>query len=294
MEQEKSLQAKDPSAIQTPQEGTPSPTATPTYHIPLTQPTPKKSFLKKPLFWIAIFILFVFAGAYFFIYQSLENKVSQLTSHQVSPTQTVALTPTPTISYATIDRTNWKVYQNKKYDYSLKYPPFMEVTEGGFSEVDGVLLHDPDTTGFSIEKNYWDTADKENDIFALIITVKKNNDSKSLVQIKNDELIDPYLQQNGFHQEVEPYTIDGEQAFGAPEQSASGLYKIATTHKGKIYFFIFYSELTKTGRAILSTFKFDVQPTTIYSTCRPRPACLDATPRCLIAETADTCPAPTK
>lgn len=29
-------------------------------------------------------------------------------------------------------------------------------------------------------------------------------------------------------------------------------------------------------------------------TCRPRPACLDATPRCLIPETSDMCPAPTK
>jgi hypothetical protein len=39
---------------------------------------------------------------------------------------------------------------------------------------------------------------------------------------------------------------------------------------------------------ILSTFKFiDQTPT---PTCRPRPACLDTTPRCLIPETSDMCP----
>ena len=29
-------------------------------------------------------------------------------------------------------------------------------------------------------------------------------------------------------------------------------------------------------------------------TCIPRPSCLDATPRCMIAQTSDMCPAPTK
>lgn len=39
---------------------------------------------------------------------------------------------------------------------------------------------------------------------------------------------------------------------------------------------------------VLSTFKFlDVSPT---PTCRPRPACLDAMPKCLIPETSDMCP----
>ena len=46
----------------------------------------------------------------------------------------------------------------------------------------------------------------------------------------------------------------------------------------------------KTFSQILSTFKFlEASPT---PTCRPRPACLDATPRCLIPETSDMCPKP--
>lgn len=40
---------------------------------------------------------------------------------------------------------------------------------------------------------------------------------------------------------------------------------------------------------ILSTFKF-VDQATPRPTCKPRPACLDATPRCMIAETSDMCP----
>ena len=32
------------------------------------------------------------------------------------------------------------------------------------------------------------------------------------------------------------------------------------------------------------------QNTTPTPTCRPRPACLDATPRCMIPETSDMCP----
>ena len=34
--------------------------------------------------------------------------------------------------------------------------------------------------------------------------------------------------------------------------------------------------------------KINIQKPT--PTCRPRPACLDATPRCMIAETSDMCP----
>ncbi len=40
---------------------------------------------------------------------------------------------------------------------------------------------------------------------------------------------------------------------------------------------------------ILSTFKFTDQ-TSPTPTCRPRPACLDSEPRCMIAETKDMCP----
>ena len=40
---------------------------------------------------------------------------------------------------------------------------------------------------------------------------------------------------------------------------------------------------------ILSTFIF-IDSANTTPTCRPRPACLDATPRCMIPETSDMCP----
>jgi hypothetical protein len=59
-----------------------------------------------------------------------------------------------------------------------------------------------------------------------------------------------------------------------------------------IYEYVFLSdkqERTLIISQILSTFKF-LDNGTITPTCRPRPACLDSTPRCLIPETEDICP----
>ncbi len=57
----------------------------------------------------------------------------------------------------------------------------------------------------------------------------------------------------------------------------------------KIISFIIIKEEQKLLDQILSTFKFTEQ-TNPTPTCRPRPACLDAIPRCMIPETSDMCP----
>jgi hypothetical protein len=40
----------------------------------------------------------------------------------------------------------------------------------------------------------------------------------------------------------------------------------------------------------LSSFKLKNETASPTPTCRPRPACLDAKPRCMIAQTSDMCP----
>src|SRR5690242_15503159 len=104
MDKDSSLQSIK-SEVTTPVELSSEISATNTPHIPLPTPTPKKSFLKKPLFWIAIIILFIFTGSYYFIYQNLENKVSQLSESKnvvipsVTPSSIIAQLPSAVTSF---------------------------------------------------------------------------------------------------------------------------------------------------------------------------------------------------
>ena len=64
-------------------------------------------------------------------------------------------------------------------------------------------------------------------------------------------------------------------------QSKGKYYMLQTTLAG--------GGLQRRFDGLISTFKFDNQPFST-PTCKPRPKCLDETPRCMIPETSDMCP----
>ena len=72
---------------------------------------------------------------------------------------------------------------------------------------------------------------------------------------------------------------------------AAGIPYMLCAQKGEKYIFVAVYENNQNGNLankILSTFKFlDQNPS---ATCIPRPACLDAVPRCLIPESENMCP----
>jgi hypothetical protein len=136
MDNEKAVVTTNPSAVQTPSAPNPQQAAKPIPAIPVpTRPQSKKSFLKKPFFWIVVVIAFIFAGAYYYIYSNLENKVSQLT-HETKPTQkTLNTILTPTINPTPI--TEWIPYTNAPKEATFKLPKgwFTEsFAEGGPDE----------------------------------------------------------------------------------------------------------------------------------------------------------------
>ncbi len=79
------------------------------------------------------------------------------------------------------------------------------------------------------------------------------------------------------------YSWDGITRTYFKSNNNSFIFEISKKEKSPSHFFSYDQ--------ILSTFKF-VEPATLTPrpTCKPRPACLDATPRCLIPETSDMCP----
>lgn len=131
MDQNNSLQPKQPTdaasanppANQVPQKTESSP-------IPAsTESQPKKSFLKNPLFWIVIIFLLIFAGAYYFIYSNLENKVTQLTQERKIANKVIT-TPIPATSY--------KNYTEQDNTFSLTYPSEIELNK--YDQKSGVNL----------------------------------------------------------------------------------------------------------------------------------------------------------
>ncbi len=73
-----------------------------------------------------------------------------------------------------------------------------------------------------------------------------------------------------------------------PNTNKVGLGLSYLDHGGNTFAFSGSVNNEQAFTQILSTFKFTDQIPT--PTCIPRPACLDATPRCMIPETSDMCP----
>ncbi len=208
-----------------------------------------------------------------------------------TPTPNVHITPSPSPD----PTAGWKTYTNTAGDYSIKYPatatieaaqkPSVSISFMGQEQVQSGRTQTELFDGYKV------TVSSEQ------IAPGQTAQSAALYQNKNviNGCPAPEVAKVSG---VETAKISGLTAYHYTIMNCLGDYDMYLVQNSNTIYSInlLYTASTasqkdayyQTATQILSTFKFvDQTPT---PTCRPRPACLDATPRCLMPETADMCP----
>lgn len=239
------------------------------------QSTPPKKKSKLIYLFVALIVLLVLT-----ISASIGVNLYKASRAKITPTPSLTLraSPTPT---STIDTSTWKTYTNSKYGFSLMYPSLLKVTSfpsnklATFSfqyvKFDGVntLCYnyhvDPETLNSSEDVKQW-------------ISQKPNKSTAPILPYTNslDKNITGYSQEGGGTVPTfnTVYIKYGKSIFS---------FEISGCGEGESY--RQYPKSEEIIEKMISTFKFDSNIPT--PTCMPRPACLDATPRCMIAEPAN-------
>lgn len=244
--------------------------------------------LSKKLLILAVLLLSIhFIGlplSQIASYYSVLSSVYSLNIYDYNSRKAQQITPQPT----TNPTANWKSFKNTTLGFELKYPP------------DYIIIRNTNSS-FQLGT---DKLGSDN------ISISNENGSEfiKLNTLKSCKKIAEEIEQKSLTDR--PPCLDEGKKFGQAED-------ITNTKIGNTDAISFY--LTSTGRGItsriiqsktnqilqlsisqfsttknktdqiLTTFKFLDSPT-ISPTCVPRPACLDASPRCLIPETSDICP----
>jgi hypothetical protein len=252
---------------------------------------PKKAFKKWLLIvLVIILVLSLPIGGYLLL-----GKMGIKSNASTVTIQTIKLTTTPNPT------ANWKTYSGN--GFLINYPPDVLLQESDDPQAFITNLKSKLVT-LKVDKHDPKNNNPNEDNFNLEIRVADNPNNLTPKQI-----IDKYL---GPTSATHPETQAVNNKINSTMKDfklnqISGTYAIfgfdydyetiIMAKNNKIYTFIYHdgegqgvsSKTNKTINQILSTFKFTdiLNPT---PTCRPRPACLDSTPRCLIAETEDMCP----
>ncbi|HSW90126.1 MAG TPA: hypothetical protein VLH19_04615 [Patescibacteria group bacterium] len=221
----------------------------------ITAQTSKPNTLSLALILLVLILLGV-SG--FLAYQNMQLQ-KQLAMVPVE-TQATAASPTPT----TDPTANWKTYTNSALGISFKYPNIGTITNTYSQPKSG------QPTFIVSNKPYFDPT--------KLPSCESGTKQTCLIAGKN------WNQTS----DVETITLadKNESSFFVAVTNSDGgtsvLHVVQTKNPMiEIVFSVDGAGLEETFQQILSTFKF---------TCKPRPACLDATPRCMIPETADMCP----
>lgn len=205
---------------------------------------------------------------------------------RTGPNCEFAACPTPKESTSSADMTDWKTYTSDKYSFTIKHPDDWYNKE----EIVGNSERgtDSDQTYFALGIGKGDrfpsTVSSDYPNLNVIVYENANLDDKikSSIQDKSDQL--DIIQFAG-------QTATKISHFNStnPELVSPSYTNIITQKNSNI--FVFYYPVIKSPadsviiNQILSTFKFtDTAPA---ASCMPRPACLDATPRCLLPEPAE-------
>lgn len=271
---------------------------------PVTQPQPlKKPFFSKTIiavFVIAIILILLPVGAYLFL--NSNKQVACTTEAKLCPDGTYVSRTGPKCEFTACPsnpRLNWKTYIDNDYNFSFAYPPALNVQKKQPNPIGAeILIYDPKIgtkSGAMAGINVY------HEFFALYLPEYITFDN--LYASPSGSIINMYSKVFGNYQltKNENRLVDGKKAFyytriplpidtkepgtgkGLYVKFADDLVAAIESPENK------FSDL----KLILSTLKFNnqVSPT---PTCRPRPACLDATPRCMIPETSDMCPSTRK
>lgn len=235
---------------------TPPPASEPKHKIP--------TWLKILAPGVVIILAIALSAGAFVLSKNQASKTTEVATPTIAPTATPTPTPNPTAS--------WKTYVNTEGDYSIKYPSdfTLHVNEA----------HVFETNTYKPTANHLELDSDKSGVIPYI-TISFSGSSSATFQ-------DFINQQVGSDQSPSYKTTTIDVYDNIP--SAAGTQTAAfSQHNNKFYVITIENTADKTfPNMFLSTFKFtDISPA---PTCRPRPACLDTTPRCMIAETPDMCP----
>lgn len=196
--------------------------------------------------------------------------------------------PVPTLTFTPLDTTTWKTYSADLF--TIKYPPDWgpnprNPSASSFWSPEAIEYQKkyPENVGVIPGYNisYYLTFERF-DPNTLAGKVKYYlSDDKQVIYI-TDVFKFSVDGKEGIYFGI--YGIDTEKEFAIP---LNGKILHFTLRKySNNSFNVRFADIFKT---MLSTIKFNnsISPT---PTCKPRPACLDANPRCLLPETSDMCP----
>lgn len=259
----------------------PTPSAQPTVPSSVSSMVPAPKFGAHILVWIigGIVILAVGIG------------IGLLLAKDIFPPLQILPAPTPS-PIATVDPiANWKTYTDPLNTFSFKYP--MNLTDlkdqGGVS---GPWTGNPQSIINLGDKMTirWGT-DAPYDGFS-VYTVSKLV-SLSLLDYLHKEVEAAKNSPRGIKSgTITETSLGGQTAAFIDNTVIHREYFIPSPDGKKI---VVLSRINSTDSflntfdQILSTFRF-VEQATPKPTCKPRPACLDTNPRCLLPETSDMCP----
>lgn len=242
----------------------------------LELPYPEEKLLRPPTFfekfsWIkpSVIVLLLITTLISSIYYLLKIENSSTRTKNTQPV--ISATPSPIISPSD-PNAGWKTYISPEGKYSIKYPfdYTLSQTSPDSSTISNILPN-----------------------FKLTIT-HKPSDNKTLPQLIEENKICDISPAQG-----KPAVVNGIKPAQLYLDNSCGSYitTVAYTINNETLYIIsveaqsIYNEVKQETDKILATLKF-IEPaeTSPKPSCRPRPACLDSVPRCMIVETPDMCP----
>jgi hypothetical protein len=165
----------------------------------------------------------------------------------------------------------WKTYVDSQYQFSLKYPPDLGVTKSLPRDRNDLIY---DHIYLNPQANLYSLRPQ--------ISISIYSTYRPGAIIGNPRTLWEPIEIGSIKGEVAsiPSTLEPEIWVVIPRPDYNLVVSADSKDKKLLY-------------QILSTFRFLNDPLdspVITPTCRPRPACLDARPRCLMPETSDMCP----
>lgn len=263
---------------------TPQPKSPPTEQQPTQLPIkPRKAFKKWVLIALVI-ILFLSLpiGGYLYLGKmGFHPKPSTITIQNKKPS------PASNAANATA---NWKTFEDKQFGFTFKYPEDFIIDK---------KLQDTKTETMSLLINFKTKDDKPDKVSPVELLYVYNPSNLSLEKLQeklaNNPMGEgPSLIDKNDTQLTNANNITAQ--YSDIHYCVSNCKSYTWSYKNQVFQMIFHPNYGNKNQIykdyfdkIFSTFKFTDQnsPT---PTCKPRPACLDATPRCMIAETSDMCP----
>ncbi|GIW61985.1 MAG: hypothetical protein KatS3mg089_0837 [Patescibacteria group bacterium] len=233
---------------------------------------------KVIIFGIAFLIIIILSltGTYYAL------QMEQIKNIRKVPPSTS--TPTPT----TDPTANWKTYQNSEYEFSFNYPSNLVVQEEKKEEYNIINLSSAYKPPFSdhvsirllvypdVETGLKVWIDKY--VIQELPSGKRGSIVSGEISSYKNGIINGYSFIGG-KKSMDKYIVFKEK---------NDIYVVVLTGADTGSSYKDNKKAESLLDQILSTFKFfDSSPT---PTCIPRPACLDATPPCLIPETKEMCP----